>query len=77
MCHYDDLHSPNTPSWRGAQLKHTDNFTFYLYKLREPFRVGNNAVNTSPRLTNTNPEDGSSNVFETLVSNRLAARTWS
>jgi hypothetical protein len=19
---------PNTPSWRGAQLKHTDNFTF-------------------------------------------------
>jgi len=25
------LHSPNTPSWRGAQLKHRDNFTFYLY----------------------------------------------
>jgi hypothetical protein len=22
------LHSPNTPSWRGAQLKHRDNFTF-------------------------------------------------
>jgi len=22
------LHSPNTPSWRGAQLKHKDNFTF-------------------------------------------------
>jgi hypothetical protein len=21
------LHSPNTPSWRGAQLKHRDNFT--------------------------------------------------
>jgi hypothetical protein len=21
------LHSPNTPSWRGAQLKHSDNFT--------------------------------------------------
>jgi hypothetical protein len=21
----------NTPSWRGAQLKHRDNFTFYLY----------------------------------------------
>jgi hypothetical protein len=20
---------PNTPSWRGAQLKHRDNFTFY------------------------------------------------
>jgi hypothetical protein len=27
------LHSYNTPSWRGAQLKHRDNFTFnsYLY----------------------------------------------
>jgi hypothetical protein len=25
------LHSPNSPSWRGAQLKHRDNFTFYLY----------------------------------------------
>jgi hypothetical protein len=23
------LHSPNTPSWRGAQLKHRDKFTFY------------------------------------------------
>jgi len=22
------LHSPNTPSWRGAQLKQRDNFTF-------------------------------------------------
>jgi hypothetical protein len=25
------LYSPNTPSERGAQLKHRDNFTFYLY----------------------------------------------
>jgi hypothetical protein len=24
------LHSTNTPSWSGAQLKHRDNFTFYL-----------------------------------------------
>jgi len=24
------FHSPNTPSWRGAQLKHGDNFTFTL-----------------------------------------------
>jgi hypothetical protein len=23
---------PNTPSWRGAQLKHMDNFTFTLTK---------------------------------------------
>jgi hypothetical protein len=27
------LHSPNTPSWRGAQLKHRDNFTFYILLL--------------------------------------------
>jgi hypothetical protein len=25
------FHSPNTPSWRGAQLKHRDNFTFTFY----------------------------------------------
>jgi hypothetical protein len=25
------IHSPNTPSWRRAYLKHRDNFTFYLY----------------------------------------------
>jgi hypothetical protein len=25
------LHSLNMPSWRGAPLKHGDNFTFYLY----------------------------------------------
>jgi hypothetical protein len=26
------LHSPNMPSWRGAQLKkHKDNFTFTFY----------------------------------------------
>jgi hypothetical protein len=25
------LHFPNTPSWRGAQLKHRGNFAFYLY----------------------------------------------
>jgi hypothetical protein len=29
------LHSPNTPSWSGAQLKHTDNFTSYLTKNNE------------------------------------------
>jgi hypothetical protein len=25
------LHSPNTPPWRGAQLKHRGNFTFYRF----------------------------------------------
>jgi hypothetical protein len=26
---------PNTPSWRGAQLKHRDNFTFTFALLHE------------------------------------------
>jgi hypothetical protein len=26
------IHSPNTPSWRGAQGEHRDNCTFYLLK---------------------------------------------
>jgi hypothetical protein len=25
-------HSPSTPSWRGAQLKQRDNFTFTFYE---------------------------------------------
>jgi hypothetical protein len=27
------IHSPDTPSLRSSQLKHRDNFTFYLYIL--------------------------------------------
>jgi hypothetical protein len=30
------LHYPNTPSWRGAQLKHRDNFTFTFMILIVP-----------------------------------------
>jgi hypothetical protein len=33
------LHSPNMPSWRGAQLKHRENFTFYLYLLEFNYRI--------------------------------------
>jgi hypothetical protein len=29
------LHSPSTPSWRGAQLKYRDNFTFNLPYIRK------------------------------------------
>jgi len=29
------VHSPNTPTWRGAQLKHRDNFTFLLKYVTE------------------------------------------
>jgi len=25
------IHSLNAPSWRGVQLKHRDNFSFYFY----------------------------------------------
>jgi hypothetical protein len=30
---------PNTPSWRGAYLKHRDNFTFYLYSVEEDRKI--------------------------------------
>jgi hypothetical protein len=36
------LHSPNAPPWRGAQLKHRDNFTFTLP--RKMFRVMKSVV---------------------------------
>jgi hypothetical protein len=48
------LHSNNTPSWHGAQLKHRDNFTFYLLRW-EKFaqlkitRVGEEV--TQPKIT--------------------------
>jgi hypothetical protein len=29
------LHSPNTPSWRGAQLKYRDNFTFIEVNIKK------------------------------------------
>jgi hypothetical protein len=35
------LHSPNTPSWHGAQLKHRDNFTFtFTFTLSIAPKVG-------------------------------------
>jgi hypothetical protein len=30
----DILPLPNTPSWRDAQLKHRDNFTFTSYRIK-------------------------------------------
>jgi hypothetical protein len=29
---------PNTPSWRGAQLKNMDNFTFLPYEMRSAYQ---------------------------------------
>jgi hypothetical protein len=33
------LHSPNKPSWHGAQLKHRDNFTFYISVILSYFLI--------------------------------------
>jgi hypothetical protein len=33
---------PNTPSWRGAQLKHRDNFTFLLLHFNNNNNNNNN-----------------------------------
>jgi hypothetical protein len=33
------LDSPNTPSRHGAQLKHRDNFTFYIYLQGRRFMI--------------------------------------
>jgi hypothetical protein len=38
------LHTPNTPSWRGSQLKHRDNFTL-------PSKKGSNIISTLTRYT--------------------------
>jgi hypothetical protein len=35
------LHSPNTPSWRGAHLKHRDNFTFTFFNYGVYFMTPN------------------------------------
>jgi hypothetical protein len=40
---------PNTPTWRGAQLKHRDNFTFYLYLTCENMLVSGGII---PRILN-------------------------
>jgi hypothetical protein len=40
-------HSPNTPSWRGAQLKHRDSFTFTVhYKLLNEFNFCSSNIRT-------------------------------
>jgi hypothetical protein len=45
------LHSPNTPSWRGTQLKHRDTFTFTF-----TFCLSHNAVQGVSYTTN-NPQN--------------------
>jgi hypothetical protein len=52
------IHSPNTPSWRGAQLKHRDNFTFYHIKqiTGSGFMRDNNVGRHSDKRLVTNVE---------------------
>jgi hypothetical protein len=40
------LHSPNTPSWRGAQLQHRDNFTFTIrdFQIKLVFNIQSSEV---------------------------------
>jgi hypothetical protein len=41
------LHSPNTSPWRGAQLKHRDNFTFFTF-YTEAAQSSETTVTSSP-----------------------------
>jgi hypothetical protein len=48
------LHSPNTPSWCGAQLKHGDNFSFtteWRYGIRILFFANTTEMKYQPRTT--------------------------
>jgi len=45
------LHSANTPSWHGAQLKHEDNFTLLYFTIS---KHGTGSVNTA-KNKNSNP----------------------
>jgi len=43
------LHSPDTPSWHGAQLKHRDNFTSTLFwSLRSSVNIGAERLEIDP-----------------------------
>jgi hypothetical protein len=44
------LHSPNTPSWSGAQTKHRDNFTFITCNYMKTSSVESGFVTCPARL---------------------------
>jgi len=47
------LHSPNTSSWRGAQLKHRDNFTFFTSTTTTTTTTTTTNTNTTTTTTTT------------------------
>jgi hypothetical protein len=53
------IHSTNTSSWRGAQLKHRDNFTFYLYLYLTPEGKGEEEEEEEEEFCRKNGEGGS------------------
>jgi hypothetical protein len=48
------LHFPNKPSWRGAELKHREKFTFYLVAFNKSLASRNNCLYCKPFLTSIN-----------------------
>jgi hypothetical protein len=46
------LHSPNMPSWRGAQLKHRNNFTFTTENSNAKYKQGHHKTVLSPTQYN-------------------------
>jgi hypothetical protein len=45
------LHSPGTSSWRGAQLKHRDNFTFYMNSKLQVYQISYDGEIMTVRLS--------------------------
>jgi hypothetical protein len=41
------VQSPSTPSWRGAQLKHRENFTFTFYLKKNSVAVNEDKITLS------------------------------
>jgi hypothetical protein len=68
------FHSPNTPPWRGAQLKHKDNFTFTFY---DPMILHSVLQNLSSWYTSLNNQTNNQRNRKSERFNPLAfLKTW-
>jgi hypothetical protein len=56
---------PNTPSWRGAQLKHRDDFTFTFTHYIDVFQQVRNTAykDASPYTLNTDSIDATKHAY--------------